>query len=378
MKRLKLLLFLFGFVIALLMGRVVAAATEDERIQALEARVAQLEKLIEEMGQDVPGPPGAPAVLGEKVSFSGLLEAEAAVSSGDMANGNSADASDIVLATVELGLEAAINDRVSGNLVLLWEEDDTEPLDIDIGTITWQGNGYGVTAGRFYPLFGTFNSSFISDPITLELGEIQQSGVQIFTDPEKPWKATLTVANGEVDKAGGGDKTNDFGIRVDYEPDQGDNAMLAMGAQYYSDIADTNAELMGGATGGVLQKTVGGVGLNFDWARGPLAVTAEYLGATKGFAPANLDANADGSGDKPRAWNFELAWALCDTHTLALKYEGSREFADFPKSQYGLVSSWDLGDGLAFSLEYLYASFDTAFSTMKNRHLLSSQLAVEF
>ena len=68
----------------------------------------------------------------ERLTFSGLIEVEAFTMDGY----NGEDESDIVLATVELGVDAQIADWVSGQIVLLWEEDDTEPMDVDVGTIT--------------------------------------------------------------------------------------------------------------------------------------------------------------------------------------------------------------------------------------------------
>jgi hypothetical protein len=355
----------------------VLAEPSQEQIEALEQRIEKLEALIRETGGQVPGEE-APARQheGAQIAFSGALEAEASFGSNKQTAGGRVKSSDIVLATVELGWEVALNDRFGGNLVLLWEEDDTEPIAVDEGVITWQGDGFEVTAGRFYPPFGTFNSHFISDPLTLELGETQESGIMIHAAPEESFAFSVTAANGGSDKASSGDHVNDFGLRLDFHPVLSGEDTLNIGLQYYSDIADTDADILGGAAPG---KTVGGFAANIDWVSGPWSFIAEYLGASGSFNAADLDADGDGAGDKPAAWNVELGHSLSETQTLALRYEGSSEFFDFPKSQYGIVSSWDLGDGVSLGVEYMHGNMDSAFSSGDSkRDAFTTQLAVDF
>lgn len=363
-------------------GSLAAEPSMEERLEALEERVKQLESLIEKAGLELPAGEAAEEEaapnIGDRVAFSGALEVEASAGHTKQVGGGKIRTSDITLATAELGFGVGINEKFSGNLVLLWEEDDTEPIDIDEGVIVYSRAGFDLTAGRFYPPFGTFNTHFIADPMTLELGEIQQSGVQFHYAPSDYFEAYLVVANGEVDRTNRGDNINDFGLRLDFHPLVGEDASLDLGLQYYSDIADTAAAVAG--AGAVLRKMVGGLGANVDWARGPWSANFEYVGALRDFDPANLDTDADGDGDSPSAWNLEVGYALSDVHEMALKYEGSREFADFPKSLLGAVSNWDLGDGVGLGLEYLYGTFDRGFSTTGARrsHLLTTQLAIEF
>jgi len=67
--------------------------------------------------------------LMQGVSVGALLEVEA--SFGEEAG---EEVSDVVLATFELDIDADLNDWVRGHALLLWEEDDTEPVDHDEGT----------------------------------------------------------------------------------------------------------------------------------------------------------------------------------------------------------------------------------------------------
>ncbi|MFC1498503.1 LbtU family siderophore porin [Verrucomicrobiota bacterium] len=114
-------------------------------------------------------------ILREGISVGGLIEVEAFAGKED-----GETVSDIVLTTFELGIEAELNEWVQGRALLLWEEDGTEPVDLDEAMIVLGGNeafpAY-LKVGKIYVPFGTFNSHFISDPLTLELAETRESAV---------------------------------------------------------------------------------------------------------------------------------------------------------------------------------------------------------
>lgn len=88
------------------------------------------------------------------------------------------DESALKLSTFELGLDAKLMPGVSGAASLLWEEDDTEPVDLDTAFINLGGmERIPVTfsAGRMYLPFGSYNSLMVSDPLPLELGETRET-----------------------------------------------------------------------------------------------------------------------------------------------------------------------------------------------------------
>lgn len=92
------------------------------------------------------------------------------------------ESSDLKLSTFELGLEVKAHELLKGYALLLWEQDDTEPIDLDEAYLVL-GDGKGMplslTAGRFYLPFGMFYSHFITDPITLELGETRKTAAML-------------------------------------------------------------------------------------------------------------------------------------------------------------------------------------------------------
>jgi hypothetical protein len=321
----------------------------------------------------------------KKIAFSGLLEAEIGWQKIKNTNGTSTSASDIVLATAQLGFETEVTRNVTGTLVLLWEEDATEPIGIDEGMLAWNGaNGFGITAGRMYPPFGTFNSHFISDPLTLELGEVQETALQFSIAPSESFEASITFANGGLDKTGANDTISDWVLRADFHGNTSGQGTVDFGVQYINDIADTDSGLFDpdpAANPGLADgtsKTVAGLGVNLDYANGPWMLFLEYVGATRDFDPADLPGATPAAGLQPRTWNFEMGYLISDAHEIAIKYEGSDDFTGFPKSQWGVDSTWTLDEGLFLSLEYLYGTFDQTLNTVAKRHTLTAQLALEF
>lgn len=142
----------------------------------------------------------------DRIAISGAVEAEAGFVSADYNDSASddVDESDIALATVELGLDAEIHKHVSGHVLLLWEEDDTDPIDMDEGYITIEGKDVVplyLDAGKFYLPFGNYESHMISSPMTGELGETNQSAIQVGVATD--WiDASLAMFNGDIDETG--------------------------------------------------------------------------------------------------------------------------------------------------------------------------------
>ncbi|MEE8300436.1 MAG: LbtU family siderophore porin [Desulfatiglandales bacterium] len=178
---------------------------EQRHYHSVKGLAERLKKMEAEMEE---GPPlGAWPDRIELSGLSGLIEVEASSEAIDHVDPAVDDerSSDIVLATVELGVDADIAKHVKGHILFLFEEDDTEPIEVDEGIISIDGEDVlplYLNAGTMYVPFGRFESHFISDPLTLELGETRESAV--LGGFANDWvELSLGTFNGDIDETGG-------------------------------------------------------------------------------------------------------------------------------------------------------------------------------
>jgi hypothetical protein len=340
----------------------------EERLKALEERQAEIYHTLAEKKAA-----GLASQIAERLTISGLIEVEAAAESVELADGSSDAASDLALATAQLGLGVKLTEEVRGNISLLFEEgafgDEDSDLEVDEAAIDINYAPLFARAGRLYVPFGVFHSHFISDPLTLELGETRETALLLGYGHDL-FSVSAFAFNGDAEKRGEEDHVRDWGASLVLTPAEG----IELGASYLADLADSNAELISKYT-----RRVGGWSAFAVVERGPFGVSGEVLGATRSFAAADLDADGNGKGDKPLAWNLEVSWALRENVELALRYEGSDELAGQPEAQYGADASWSPWEHVTLSLEYLRGEFDKAFGDgLDQRDLVTAQLAFEF
>jgi hypothetical protein len=280
----------------------------------------------------------------ESLEWGLLLEAEGFYS----ATGDRQE-SDLVLAAAEFTVDAAANEWLGGHVGLLWEEDVTEPIDLDEAYITI-GTSYFVRAGKFYLPFGHFESAFISDPLALELAEINQSSVM----------AGCTLRQLEL-SAGAFRGENGDTVENAYAA-----AGLALGGfvhagiYWISDITETSTqtELVqeAAAAGGFVEKQ-GGAGAYANLYLGPVTVYAEYVSALDEVETST------GISGVPAAYTLEASVELFEQWTAGLKAEGSDDLfswdaeagapAAFHETGYGALISYAFHSHAALGLEYL-------------------------
>ncbi len=301
-----------------------------------------------------------------KLRLGGLIE----VSAIDDDNESSGDSSSIDLATIELALEADINNYTKARLHLLWEENNTEPAEVDEATITFTlTHKVELTAGKTYLPFGVFHSHFITDPQTHALGEIREHALLL------KYRATYflfsaAIYDGEIDEHSDSNEIN-YVASIIVTPRE----WLEFGLSYNSDLADSDIEFTHAhRLDSSLEETVSGTGAFINLMHKQWGLNLEYLGANKGFNAADLDTDGDGKGDRPRAFNIELAYAATELISIAARLEGNKDFFDRPKRQYGACVTLALFKNVSASLEYLHGEYDAG----AERNIISTQLAIKF
>ncbi len=287
------------------------------------------------------------------------------------------NSSDLKLATFELGLDGELNENVKGHALLLWEQDETEPLDLDEGFVTLGGSEQiplSLTAGRLYLPFGAYYNHCISDPLTQALGEIRKTAALLGYACEL---CDIQAGVFRRDLAGEDqERLNRFAASLTLNPAD----FLQLGGYLVSDLGETD-----GLQDGIKANTsptdsaampaehdpVPGAGGFIHLARGIFALEGEYIAAAKKFAPGVL---AD-ERLQPAAWNIELACMIRPYLEIAGRYEGSRDFPDVPRHQCGGAVTCSICRNTTLAVEYLYARFS---GNLPDRHLTTTQLALEF
>jgi len=307
--------------------------------------------------------PVMPAHASQKISddieLSGLLEAEASYADTD-----AGDSSDIVLATLELGIDAEIAEWLSAHVLFLYEEDETDGIEVDEAFVTLSpgDSGFFVNAGRFAQGIGAFPSWMITDPLTLELGETTQKSSVALGWGNETVEALVSVYKGDVQKSDE-DHVNTWVGSLNVAGAVGELECEA-GVSYTNNIADSDT-LVEDFDGIPTTGFVGGYSGYLLVGLGPVILSGEYLSATDEFS--------DGAraGNRPSAWNVEFFWDFPSPLALAARVGGAHEF-DID-NQYGAVVSWELYGGVAIGAEYLRN--ENADDTSED--VLTLQLAAE-
>jgi len=355
--------------------------------QGLPERVRRIEEKMEQKQE------GVLAKWADKITLSGVIEAEAYYEDYDYDDRaeNDYDSSDITLATVELGVDVDIVKHVKGHVLFLWEEDDTEPVDVDEGFITLDGEDVVplyLNVGKLYVPFGNFESHFISDPVFLELGETRESALTVGYVNE--WMdVSVSAFNGDIDEIGEDNHIETYVAAASFSvPEElSSNVGIRAGVSYISNIADSDSlqddddgdKITGnnyaGDNHGKVKDYVEGLSafLSISY-MDKFFFEFEYLGALDEFEAGELLFD-DGKEFQPETWNFELAYAATDRLEVAVKYEGGDDLGDFlPEDQYGAAVTYGLFENTSLALEYLHGEFEND----DERDLVTTQLAVEF
>jgi hypothetical protein len=315
--------------------------------------------------------------LSDRLTISGAVEVEVGFENGY----ENESTSDITLSTVELGLEAKVCDWAVANVVLLWEEDDTEQVEVDEGTITL-GNidkyPFYLTVGKFVLPFGNYETNMISDPLTLEIGETPQSAVQLGLESSN-FYGSMYVFNGDIDKGGEDDKIKSFGANAGYTF-KAENFCLDIGAGWINNIADSDG--LGGwieESGLSLKDYTGGLTGHIIVNVEQFMVIAEYVTAMDDIKFTN-----NTTLQSPSAYNIELGYTFemaGKETTLGIGHQGTKECGGIlPESRLVASIGVSLGEYVGVALEYAHdKDYDvTKGGAGDEAEIVTVQLALEF
>ena len=336
-----------------------------KRIEMLETQQTSTASAEQEAGVDF-------GQIGKYVTLHGLLEAEAYYARPE----DGEEESDLNLATAELSIEVTLNDYVGGHLTLLYEEEEGEEDDIDVDeaviSLGSPGQLFGQTpslhVGRMYVPFGMYNSYMISDPLTLELGETQDTAA-LFALEGDVWVLKAGVLNGETDANGDSNHIDNWVASLEFTPVEN----LAFGVSYINDLAESDNELV--LDESLYSSNVAGASAFLSVQCGQFGFEAEYLTALEDFDSALVGVGEDLTGRRPAAWNLELAWMPTDRLQFATRYEEANDFQDDVK-RYGVTASYGLYEHVVVALEYLRADADVDEDDTVD--IVTAQLAFEF
>ncbi|MDO9081308.1 MAG: LbtU family siderophore porin, partial [Desulfuromonadales bacterium] len=299
------------------------------------------------------------------LTFSGLIEVEAKSLKTDAVI-------DLKLATLQLSAEAQVNKQVGGHVVLLYEEEGgDDALKVDETVITLHlpqhllGQDPSLDLGKLYLPFGKFKSAMISDPLTLDLGETQNSAA-VFGLGGELWSLRVGLFNGKVEQ--NDDAIDSFVAAFEITPVAG----VSFGASYLSDLAESGAGLIADTTNYV--SSVAAASAFASLAFGPIGLEAEVVTAIDDFDTTLIElSDSDLTGKRPLAWQSQLSWRPSEVLQLAARVEGTKDYQD-DVTRYGAAVSYGLTKGALIALEYLYSDFA---DDLKNQSV-TAQLTMEF
>ncbi|MCB2187140.1 MAG: LbtU family siderophore porin [Deltaproteobacteria bacterium] len=357
-------------------------ASDEANKAAQEARQTSANslKVSQELSKTVKAQPeGLLSEAAKRINVYGAVEVEASYQRYRPKTGQDTNTSDITLSTAEIFFEANINEWTRGLIHLLYEQGETDPLNVDEGFILLGQTPdvpYYLLAGRMYPSIGLFQTYMVSDPITQEVFETQATAAQVgwaqdwFNVGVGGYNAAVHENSDDPDYM-----INTWYTRLQFDAPEGalgEAVDVNAGVAYTNNIAGGN--LSEEVPGERIHELVGGWSVMVDGRYHWVAMTAEYLAALDDFQAGELYF-IEGRAARPEAWNFEVAFLPWEDWTFACRYEGGSDLGTLmPERQYGATVSWAFLTDTTLSLEYLHGEYDND----DERDLITTQLAVGF
>lgn len=263
----------------LLTSHAAVANTTNQEIAELKRRIDALEQSNASQGYS------------DGLNWSGALELEADY----LKDYDGKSSSDLVVATAFLAVEKQLQTNLVAGMSFLYEEDDT-PFDLDEAYLSYGlNNAFAVTGGQIYLPFGQYQTSVISDPLTLELGETLATAAMLtYAKDDYELHAYIFRGNSNTD----GDAIESFGGRLQK------NFTYQEGAGLFS--LDFINNLLGSdslSDAGIdFDDRAAGIAAAVHWENQAWGASAEYLSAL-----VDIDSETPGllDNEKPAALQLE-------------------------------------------------------------------------
>ena len=312
---------------------VLAGGDPDDRLAALEKRLAYLEQRVKSQDAVIAQKDEAlskltGSALG-RTELSGVIEMSTVDTQGTGTTG--------AVDTIELVLTTEINENVASEIVLKAEETvDDYDVNIDTAAVTFAipDTEATITTGKFGHSFASLESAMVSDPLTKTEGDVSSNmGVELATDLNGLGITLAGTADGQAAAT-----VSVGGETADME--------YSFNAGYINELANTT--------------TVGGYTVGTTIAMAGITMNAEYLEA---------DDKVSGETHEINASHIDFSADL-GPGTAFIGYGETRNGSGVTTDQTGVGYHYGLGDGVTLSYEHLDATDNNDVDTLK--------LAVEF
>ena len=285
--------------------------------------------------------------------------------------------SDFTLATVELGADVCLGPNVEGHVLFLYEQGENDDnIAVDESTIGFKLPNFlpvelSLSLGRMYVPFGEFNSHFITDPFTLDVGETNEIAFQLSAVHEIVEIAAALYNDAVSVESGNNTQITDIAARIAASASEGalgENVSLLLGVSFITNIvgSDGFCDMIGNNE---VSERAPGMG-------GFISVSAIGAFLESEFTLALSDTELpDSKMLKPRAFNVELGYSFPKLPVqIAGKFERLSENGDNSINRFGGVVTIGLFDEAAsLALEFLRTDDDNA-----TEHSITGQLSAEF
>jgi len=299
-------------------------------LQLLKQRIAELE--AQQAAQQTRDR-GGEDHWSDRITLGGAAEFLATASDED---GNTSN--DLDVDTVELTIDAQVNDFIAVSTTLKYEDDpegeDDFGVDEAIVVVGGEDSPLILTAGKTGLPFAVINGSTWTDPLTDDFTD-NTDDVAILTASAGGLTGDLYLFKGDQEND---DTVDNFGVNLGYESDSG----FAIGGGYLNNIGNT--EPFGSS------EKVHALRLNAAFEIGALALSGEYIRA---------DSFDSEGGAEPAVAHIGVDYAIDNLAgapgLVALGYSETDEaqFLDLAENRTVLSLSRELGENAEVIIEYV-------------------------